>query len=90
MTSDRSAMPCPNRSYQQTKLRSGSGQKSLKSRSFVKRFEVLGEFVVERAEIFPAARGELGWQFVARHDLAVLVFLHPFARFYLFAHGFTG
>ena len=44
---------------------------------------MLAQFVVERAEIFPAARGELGWQFVAGHDLAVLVFLKPFARFNL-------
>jgi len=60
--------------------------KSLKSRSFVKRFEVLAQLVVERAEIFPAARGELGRQFVARHDFAVLVLLHPLAGFNLCVH----
>ena len=61
--------------------------KSLKSRSFVKRFEVLGEFEVEgSAVVATASCRKLCRQFVTRHNLTVLIFGHPLAGFDLLAH----
>jgi hypothetical protein len=51
---------------------------------------VLAEFEVEGgAVIATASDRELCWQFVARHDLAVLILGHPLAGFNLLAHGFS-
>jgi len=61
--------------------------KSLKSRLFVKRFEVLAELVMEGgAVIFSTSRGEFGREFVTGHDLVMLIFQIPLAGFDLLAH----